>query len=273
LTGAVAPPEWSRFEPRFYWPIVIFWCAVATNHTRPVLLSVVFDFAPLRAGDYALIDYEGPLVRDELAFYTLRGNDYVGRLIGVPGDQLLFDPLGHAVFRDDQPVVRVPPGYELTPQTSGSVPLRENEYAIYVHDPPKNPFSTVVTREMIYGPLERYLRRAELTRGDWLWIGSATLWMTTLLILPLQDYVATRPRSWTRTIVFALHAFVTVTIIGVLGILAVASEVFGAGVTPAWWIVPIMVLRSTGTGVLACVCAFVALQWIFLEVRERRAGA
>ncbi len=259
----------SSLAARTFWlPVIVFWTIVAANKLQPEMLAVTFDFGSLRVSDYALIDRNRDPERDEIIFYTLDGVDYVGRLIGVPGDRLTYDPFTQAVFRDGGLLVRAPPGYEIDAQWTGLVVLEPTQYAIYVHRPGRNPASALIPRDAIYGPLNRYLRRSELSGSDWAWIAVASAWLITLFIVPLFGYFTTRPRGVWRTIVFVPHVLVTALGFTAWVSVTVASEFFDHSFEPAWWAVPLGFFRGTGLWALAAVLAFVALSQLAAAARE-----
>jgi hypothetical protein len=204
-------------------------------------------------------------MRDDIVFYRTDGTTYVARLIGVPGDRLTFDPL--SVSLDGKLLVRAPPGKLLDTTLDGVHALREDEYAVYVHKPPKGPYAGVISRDVFLGPLDRYLRSSEFDRADWLWIAVSLGWLMTLLALPFKAYFSGRPLGILRTVLFVPHVLITALFLGYLATVAVGMDVLGPEFTALWWLVPWMILRNTGAVALLCVLAFLALRGALSRLR------
>jgi hypothetical protein len=255
------------YHANFYIPIILLWGSMILSALNPVLVQSNIRFEPyLERNDLMRIDPAGDVVLDGLIVYRLNRIDYVARLIGLPGDEVVLGIDGNSMVRNGERIVVAPRGSEISTNESGIMTVEDGQAAIYVQELRRNPVSVVISQDAIRGPVEAIYRYADLGRAEWLTIGFDSVIVLALVLLPYVAFVRQPPATLFRIVVLVTHTFLTLAVALALLAASLPGDPLrvGAG-DPIWWWFPLAVVSGFRLELLLVVGAFLAIQWLRLN--------
>ena len=258
----------------FFIPLVLLWGAVAMSTLDPALIQSDIRFDPdIERNDLLQIDLGGEVALDDLVIYRLNWVDFVARVIGLPGDQIMLGIDGRSILRNGERVVVAPRGLEILTNADETLTLAADEAAVYVHDMRRNPISNVISRDAIRGPVEAIYRYRELDRADWMRIGASSLVVLALVVLPYVAFVRQRPQTFLRLVILVTHTFLSMVVAGALLMVSLPGDPLRLGVgEPMWWWFPLSVIAGFRIELLLFVALLLAVEWLSV-VWQRRSAA
>ena len=252
------------YQTKFYVPILLLWGAVILATLDPVLVLSDIRLDPyIERNDLLRIDAGGDVAIDDVVIYRLNGIDFVAKVIGERGDEILLGLDGRSIIRNGERVVVAPPGFGLsTTNESGALEVADDEVAVYVQNARRNPVIAVISRDVVRGPVEKAYRHADLGRSEWLMIGLYSLIVLGLVALPFAAFARQASQTLFRLVVLVTHTFLTLAVGGALLAANLPGDPMRVGVgEPTWWWFPLTVVSGFRPELLLSVAAFVALQW------------
>ena len=256
----------------FYIPIILVWGSVFLSTLNPVLIQSDIWFEPdIQRNDLLRIDPGGDIEIDGLVIYRLEWVDYVARVIGLPGDEILLGIDGNSIVRNGERVAVGARGLEFLTDERGSLTVAEGQAAVYLHNGRGNPVAVVIGRAAIRGPVEKIYRYSNLERSDWLSIVLYSAILIALVLMPFASVVRGQRLDFLRLIVLVSHTFMTLVVLATLLAIGLPGDPLNLGVMePIWWWFPLAVVTGFGPELILAVGFFLTLQWLRFNKPWRR---
>lgn len=263
------------YHATFYVPIILIWGSVMLSIPAPRLVQSDIRFDPdIERQDLMRIDPGGSVAIDDLVIYRFDWIDYVARVIGLPGDQIVLGLDGNSILRNGERIVLASRGFQIAMNDSGMLEVGDGEAAVYVQNARRNPFATVISQDAIRGPVEKIYRYTNLSLSDWITIGFDSLLVLVLAVMPYVAYVRQRSQTPLRLVILVTHTFMTLVIVAALVATSLPDDPLRLGVTnPMWWWFPLSVVTGFSLRLALVVALFLAWQWLRLNRPWRRGGS
>jgi len=260
------------YHLKFYIPIILLWGSVLLSALNPVLVQSDIRFDPnVQRNDLMRIDPGGDVEIDDIVIYRLSWIDYVARVIGLPGDEIILGLDGNSIIRNGERVVLAPRGFNISMNASGTLTVENDQVAVYVQGGRRNPVNLAISRDTIRGPVEKIYRYEDLGRSEWLTIGFYSLIVLALILLPFAAFTRQPTQTFFRIVVLVTHTFLTTAIAATLLAASLPGDPLGVGAAePVWWWFPLAVVTGFDLELLLVVGLFLAAQWLWLSKPWRR---